>query len=105
MRAGSLRHKITFQQLTVANDSYSHSTETWTDQVTTYAAIWPMRGTERMESMRLDQEVTHKIRIRYKRDLHPKMRIKFGTRYFNVRAIINVDERNIYQDIMATEEI
>jgi SPP1 family predicted phage head-tail adaptor len=105
MRAGSLRHKITFQQKTVASNTYGQSTPTWTDQITTYAAIWPLRGTEKMESMRLDNEVTHKVRVRYQSDLHPKMRIKFGTRYFNILSIINPDERNIYQEIMALEEV
>jgi len=111
MRAGSLRHKITFQQLTVANDTWGHSAETWTDQVTTYAAIWTLRGTERMESMKLDNEITHKIRVRYKRDLHPKMRIKYfdykkaATRYFNILSMVDPDERNIYYEIMANEEI
>jgi len=55
--------------------------------------------------MKLDNENTHKIRIRYNKDVHPKMRIKFGFRYFNILAIINVDERDIYQEIMASEEI
>ena len=111
MRAGTLRHKITFQQLTVANDTWGHSTETWTDQVVTYAAIWPLRGVERMEGMKLDNENTHKIRIRFNNDVHPKMRIKYydyrqqSIRYFNILAIINFDERNIYQEIMASEEI
>jgi len=105
MRAGSLRHKITFQQLTVANDTWGHSAETWTDQVTTYAALWTLRGTERMESLKLDNEITHKIRVRYKRDLHPKMRIKYGERYFNILSMVDPDERHIYYEIMADEEI
>ena len=105
MRAGNLRHSIIFQQLTVANDTWGHSTETWTDQVNAYAAIWPLRGVERMEGMKLDNELTHKIRIRYRAGLHPKMRIKFGERYFNILSIINPDERDIYLEIMATEEI
>jgi SPP1 family predicted phage head-tail adaptor len=111
MRAGKLRHKITFQQLTVANDTWGHSTETWTDEVTTYASIWPLQGAERMEGMKLDNENTHKIRIRFNNDVHPKMRIKYydyrqqSLRYFNIAVILNFEERNIYQDIKSSEEI
>ena len=105
MRAGALRHKITFQQLTVANDTWGHSAETWTDEATTYAAIWTLRGVERIESMKLDNEITHKIRVRYKRGLHPKMRIKFGERYFNILSMVDPDERHIYYEMMASEEI
>lgn len=111
MKSGALRHKIVFQQLTVANDTWGHSNETWTDEVITKAAIWPMRGIEKVESMRLENEVTHKIRIRHKRGLHPKMRIKYfdyreqSTRYFNILSIINPDERNRYLEIMASEDV
>ena len=105
MRAGSLRHKIVFQQLTVANDTWGHSSETWTDEFTTYASIWTLRGVERMESMKLDNEITHKIRVRYRSGLHPKMRIRFGERYFNILSMVDPDERHIYYEIMADEEI
>lgn len=109
MRSGSLRHKIVFQQLTVQSDTYSKSAETWTDQVSTFAAIWPIRGNEKLENLRLENEVTHKIRIRYHRGLHPKMRIRYfkdnANRYYNIQSIINPDERNIYLEIMAIEQI
>jgi SPP1 family predicted phage head-tail adaptor len=109
MKAGDLRHTITFQQLTVSNDTWGKSVPTWTDEVTTRAAIWPMRGTERIEAMKLDNELTHKIRVRYRPGITAKMRIKFRrksvTRYFNIRSILNPDERNIYLEIMATEEV
>ena len=109
MRAGQLRNTIIFQQLTVANDSWGKSVSTWTDQVTTRAAIWPIRGTEQLENMKLDNEMTHRIRIRFRKNITPKMRIKFFragvTRYFNIRSIVNPDERNIYLEIMATEEV
>jgi SPP1 family predicted phage head-tail adaptor len=111
MRAGGLRHKIVFQQLTVANDTWGHSAKTWTAYVTRYAAIWSLRGVERLEAMKLDNEITHKIRIRFTSGLHPKMRIEYYdheegiTRYFNILSILNIDERNIYQEIMASEEI
>ena len=109
MRAGSLRNRITFQQLTVADDTYSKSNPTWTDQLTTDAAIWPLRGVERMEALKLDNEVTHKIRIRYNSEVTPKMRIKHlrggNTRFFNIVSLIDVEERGIYQEIMATEEV
>ena len=109
MRAGELRHTITIQQLTVANDTWGKSVPTWTDEVTTRASIWPMRSVERIESMKLDNELTHKIRIRYRSGITAKMRIKFekknSTRYFNIRSIINPDERNIYLEMLATEEV
>ena len=111
MRAGTLRHKITFQQLTVANDTWGHSTKTWTDQVKTFASIWTLRGVERMEALKLDNEITHKIRVRYQSGLHPKMRIKYtdyneeSTRYFNILSMVDPDMRNRYIEIFASEEI
>ena len=109
MRAGSLRQRITFQQLTVASDSYSKSDPTWTDQLTTYGAVWPLRGVERMEALKLDNEVTHKVRVRFNSEITAKMRIKYikrgVTRYLNITSLIDVEERGIYIEILASEEV
>ena len=104
MRAGNLRHRVQVQSLTIAPDTWGAGEETWTTVHNVWAAIWPLRGVESLEQMKLESEVTHKIRIRYHSGITPKHRIKWESRLFNIKSIINVDERNIYLEIMATEE-
>jgi len=104
MKAGDLRHLVTIQTKTLVADSFSAAASaSWSTYTTAWAAIWPLKSAERMESMKLEHEVTHKIRIRYQDGITAKMRIKNGSRYFDIISIINPDERNIYLEILATE--
>jgi len=112
MRVGNLRHHITFQKPKFINDTWGHGNPSWTNERTAWVSIWPMRGNERLESMQLKERVTHKIRARYMdeiSDIDTGWRIKFvpkgktTARYFDIRAVPDVDERNIYFDILAEE--
>jgi len=105
MRAGTLRHKITFQTATDTSDNMGGYTQAWTDTYDCFAAIWPLKGTEALEAMKLEHAVTHRIRIRYRSGITADMRIKFGSRYFDIVSSINPDERNVSLDIMATESV
>lgn len=105
MRAGTLRHKITFQSATDVTDNLGGYTRTWSDTYDCFAAVWPLKGTEALEAMKLEHKVTHKIRVRYRDNITADMRIKFGSRYFDIVGIINPDERDIMLDIMATESV
>jgi len=105
VRAGDLRHKITIQKLTEASDGMGGMTTTYSTFKKVRASIWPIKGAEYLAARQTTSELTHKIRIRYLADLTPKHRIKWGTRYFDIEAIINPDERNIYYEMMCRETI
>lgn len=103
MRAGDLRHKITIQSPTETSDGMGGMTTTWSTFKTVRAAIWPLKGAEYIATMQTTSEISHKVRIRYLEALTPKHRIKWGDRYFDIEAIINPDERNIYFEMMCKE--
>ena len=104
MKAGQLRHKITFQERVETNSS-SGLVTTWEDYKSAYAGIYPMRGKELIESMQLDHEITHKVRTRYISGVTAKMRIVFeSTRYLDIKSIVNPDERRIMLEFLATED-
>lgn len=109
MRAGSLRHRVSIQEKTPVSDGMGGFTETWSaisGLSSVPAAIWPVSSKERIDAMKLESEVTHKIRIRYASGITSKHRILFGIRVFNIiGAPINWEERNKYLDILATEGI
>ena len=106
MKAGNLRHVIDIQDASVVADGQGGFVSTWTavsGLANLRAAIWPLSGTERLESDKLELAVSHKIRIRYHSGITAEMRIKHGIRYFNIKSIINPDERNIMVDMLAEE--
>ena len=106
MEAGKLRHIIDIQQQSTTQDSYGEAVDTWTNLYSSvYASIEDMKAREFYSGEKLNSEITHKIRIRYKASILPKMRVKFGTRYFNIETIVNWQERNIFLDIMCKELI
>lgn len=112
MRSGDLKHSIVIQEKTQTEDGMGGFSETWSDLLPWRAAIWPLRANERLDSLKLELQVDHKIRIRHpKISITADMRIKWldhitnTNRYFNIVSIINPDKRNLLLDILATEEI
>ena len=105
MRAGLLKHNITIQEEVETPDGMGGFSVSWSDVFNARAAIWPLSSKESLDSMKLELQVTHKIRIRYRSGITAKNRILFGTRTFNIISLINPDERNRMLDILATEDI
>ena len=108
MRAGQLRRTISIQERTDTADGAGGFTSAWaniTGMSAVPAAIWPLSARESLDSLKLELQVTHKIRIRYRSGITAKNRILFGSRTFNIVSLINNDERNITLDMLATEDI
>jgi len=47
--------------------------------------------------------ITHKIVMRFTRQIKAKMRILFGTRIFKVMVVTNRDERGRWTDLLCEE--
>lgn len=102
----SLRHSISIQQESRVADGGGGSTLSWTNVATGIsAAIEPLRGGERLRAMQLEDSITHKVTIRYRAGVTAAMRILFGARVFNIRAVINPGERDRWLEIMAEEGV
>lgn len=101
--AGKLRHIITIERETSTSDGAGGSTITWSAVATPRAFIKPMSGGERLQAMRLESTVTHRIFIRYRDDLLTSDRINFNGRLMQIRALINLEERNRWIEIYADE--
>jgi SPP1 family predicted phage head-tail adaptor len=103
---GKFLHKVTFQDFTAASDGAGGLTQTWADTHIAYANIEPLRGNEGLEAEQLVGKKMFKFTTRYASEvasIDNQTRIKFGTRYFNVHTIINLNEENEFLEIMAWE--
>ncbi len=95
MGAGKYRHYITFQhEVTTGTDDYGHPIVEWQAYKSMYAEIKPIKGTEYWQSQQVNAEVTHRVTTRYTDGITSEMRIKFGSRYFEIEPPLNLDERN-----------
>ena len=107
IQAGKLRHAVTFQKPVITNTNGEIST-VWTDKAKVTIAIMPQGGREFYRAKQVHNDMTHLIQARYTSELEALTtvwRIKFGSRFLNIVAINNVDERNIEWLITCMEAV
>lgn len=112
IRACDMRETIVIQAENEVADGGGGFANPWatpTAVATMRACVEPLRGFERLRAMQLESPVTHKITTRYRSGIKPEHRIKYvkngETRFFNIRAVINLDEKNLWLEIMADEGV
>lgn len=92
MRIGDLRHRIKLQTAARVSDGAGGYTVTWTDTATIWASVEPVSGREPYAANQLQGQVSHKVLIRYRTGVSHGMRVLFGTRTFDVQAVLNDKE-------------
>lgn len=103
LSAGKLRNTIIFETPTLTPDGYSGSSVDWSNFAVIRSMIKPVTGSERWQSQRLETNITHRIFIRYRAGLNTEMRINYNGRLMQIEAILNIEERNKWFEIHATE--
>lgn len=105
MRAGDLKKRITFVREQRAPDGYGGMTTTWVTVATVWAAVWPMSAKELVAGQQVKGEITHKIRIRFRRDITTAMRITLQGRTFIILGPpININEQNSALELLCKEQ-
>lgn len=94
MNPGQLNKRITLQQKTTAGDGAGGVTETWSDVATVWAAVEPLNGPERYQAQKLQTIITHKVTIRYRVGVSPKMRVVYSGRILEIVEVIDPNERH-----------
>lgn len=100
---GRLRHRLTLEAATRTPDGGGGASETWTTVAEVWAEISPTSGTEAVDSDALTGRVSHEIVFRYRSGVAPAMRLRSGTRLFEIAAVIDVDERRRWLKCLCVE--
>ena len=58
-----------------------------------WAAIWPRSSSEQLALDRVAGTATHDVWLRHRTGIKPEMRLTWGTRTFDIRGVIDIDER------------
>jgi SPP1 family predicted phage head-tail adaptor len=101
INSGKYRHIVTFQRLKDTQNLYGETStntdENWEDAFTARVGVFPISGREALgldADMRLG-EISHRIVLRYTKGVANNMRIKFGSRIFDIISPpVNNYERN-----------
>jgi len=104
--AGMMRHNAAIQQYTDVADGGGGSARTWSNVIASQLGfLKPISGNERLHADQLEAVVTHKFLTRYTATIVPKMRLVYGGRNFNIRAVINIEERNRFLELHLQEGV
>lgn len=105
IQAGNLRHLIELQENNPTTDAAGQKIANWTTYATVWGRIKPRKGREFINAQQLKtSETTHEIEIRYHPLLTTKHRMFVDrSRDFEIDSILNMDEREIKQLVMAKE--
>tara|TARA_R110002020_G_scaffold150991_4_gene327931 strand:- start:1454 stop:1771 length:318 start_codon:yes stop_codon:yes gene_type:complete len=105
MRAGMLRHRITVQNASLTINEMGERDASFSDGLSCWARVVPMKETELQDANQTKARITHKISVRYRTDITPTSRIKFGSRIFEIVQVLNREELDEQMDIMALEMV
>ena len=105
MNPGRLRHRVTIQEPTETADTYGQPLLTWSTVCTCWAHVNPISGRERIDAAMSQSTVSHRITIRHRDGITPRMRVVYGDRTFGISAVINVAERDAEMILDCTEVI
>lgn len=113
MRIGTLRRRIVIQARPAGLDTYGQRTAAWQNVLTGVPArIEALSASEVIAGQATNAEATHRLTVRYHAQLADPATVaglravyatETGTRYFNLQAALNIDERNRTIQITATE--
>lgn len=105
MRAGRLRHRVVVERATDGTDAYGDQVPTWSALATVWAGIEPLSGREYLAAAHIQADVSTRIVIRGIPgvSITPKDRIRYGTRLFDIKQVVDRDAENIEIQLLAQE--
>lgn len=105
MKPIKLHHKVQLQSSDDVKNELGEVEKTWSTFANVWASIEPLTGREILQYQQLNAELSHRIVIRHHSSVNPKCRIKFGMRIFDINVSLNLEERNIYQELLCKEAV
>ena len=112
MRAGRLRHRLTIEQKTAGSPQRSStgaSVTTWTTLLTVYGSLETLAGRRLEAAQATWPEATVEARVRYRSEIldadtaTTPLRISFGSRYYAIGKVLNMEERNIELRLLCSQ--
>lgn len=102
---GEMRHRLLLEAPVASTDGGGGVTRLWALVAEVWAAIRPASGGEGVEADGLAGRVSHEIWIRHRSGVGPEMRFVLGTRVFEIRSAIDVDERRRFLRCLVEERV
>jgi len=102
---GKMRYRVAIESATNTRDAGGGLTQSYAPVTYIYADIKPTNANSTYRQGIVQEKVTHEVTIRYMTNISTNSRINYGTRLFNVKGIINVDERDRFLKLLCEEGV
>ena len=103
MRAGRKNKRIDIQQPVENVNEYGEKTISWVKCCRVWARVAPLRGKEFFAAQQTNNENILKITMAYQADISDKFRVAYHCKTYEIRNIINVEEKNVDLELMCSE--
>jgi SPP1 family predicted phage head-tail adaptor len=90
---GLLRSRVYLQTLTRTEDEGGGGVGAWGGEVAAWARLEHVAGNERLRGMQVVPGTTELITIRYRAGVTTAMRVRYGSRLFDIKDVSDPDER------------
>lgn len=105
MRPGEYRNRITIQRQTENRGEDGSVSYGWETFATVWAKVMIKSGKEYWASAKINAELSGIIKCRYLSGVLPSMRIVYGSRTFEILAVIDIEERHRELEIQVKEVV
>jgi SPP1 family predicted phage head-tail adaptor len=108
MRIGPLRHRVTIQQKSTAQNAFGEEAITYSD-IATNPSVWanvrPATGRESFVAGADQQlsELSHRVQIRYRTDLSVEMRVVWESRNLDIESIHDPSGKREFLNLLCRE--
>jgi SPP1 family predicted phage head-tail adaptor len=102
---GAMRQLIVIQSVSRAADGGGGYTNTWSTAQSVYAHVSQVSGTEPYLQGQLTEKGLWRFTTRYIAGITTAYRISWNSGIYNIRSVINEDERNKFLVITAEEGV
>ena len=103
MQTGKMTQQVTLRTNAQVSDGGGGYTQTPTDITGIWAWVEPLQGNEQLQAMQTGMKRPHRITMRYRAGMAATQTLLYGTRVFDIKSVIDPDEKHRELIVMADE--
>ena len=104
IKISDLRHRLALEEPQLTPDAGGGAAINWVKLDDLWGYIEPLSGRESFIEHQTEMVLTHKIIIRFRQDVFPEMRLRYGNRVFEIISVINEKERDVWLQLECKEQ-
>lgn len=105
VRIGRLKDRVRLERISETLAASGQPANEWVLVTTAWAGIEPISGRERIAGDQVMSDLTHRVMMRYRAGVTPKMRLVNGARVLEIVSVIDTNNRHEQLELLCTERV